>query len=330
MATTSTPVTGDATEESAPTSSQRGALSFSSRKRPRSAAAPIRERGGDEELRAAWEAFGRPRGYEGAEAQELKDAEDPRNRGRGERTRHKRLARGWKQLEREMAAAAEERQELAEAERTEQEAAAHAVQAAAQAEAEARRAALEARVAERVAVAERAERIFAAFNARLRADGSAAVDELVWFDFLPWLGVELDELFLESVDEYVEAYGDWQNDADGERREWEQRADEWDGESGDELPAERADPSPDAHGAAASPPPPADELNEGSADVHYESMDLWLARTQHNMPEAPPLTEYVVSDSGAPFLVLVSASSEAWSCWRGLLALCLLNTHDTQ
>ena len=66
---------------------------------------PANVRGGDEELQAAWQDFGHPRGYEEPGEQERQDLEDARNRGRGENARRKRLKRCWQQLATQLAAA---------------------------------------------------------------------------------------------------------------------------------------------------------------------------------------------------------------------------------
>jgi hypothetical protein len=88
----------EASGESAIPSSRRGAPSSALSKRPRDV-------DGETALEEACLALGRPALFEEADAQELRDLADSRNRTRGERTRNKRLKRCWAAVERARAVA---------------------------------------------------------------------------------------------------------------------------------------------------------------------------------------------------------------------------------
>ena len=88
----------EAAGESEVPASRRGAPSSARSKRPR-------DMDGVTALQDACEALGRPELFEEADAQELLDLADSRHRKRGEKTRKKRLDRGWIAVERALAAA---------------------------------------------------------------------------------------------------------------------------------------------------------------------------------------------------------------------------------
>ena len=105
MATSSSAAKRKAPEQSASTSTLRGAPSSGRLTHRMSLNEETRLRGTwqdrNERLRAACESIGRPELYEGPEEQEVRDLGDPRNRSRGEGLQRRRLERGWFRVESE-------------------------------------------------------------------------------------------------------------------------------------------------------------------------------------------------------------------------------------